>query len=89
MTLHRRDLSRLLLLSGAASLPAVRVRAGSETPIAGGILNRAYCPDTSAFIAVNTSSGTGQAIGPKVNEGRLWHDYELNPEPPLATEAGH
>ena len=85
MTLHRRDLNRLLLAGGAAAaLPGV-ARAAGETPVAGGTLNWAYYPDPSAIIAINTSSGTGQAIGPKVNEGLLWYDYDLNPQPLLAT----
>jgi peptide/nickel transport system substrate-binding protein len=83
MTLQRRDLNRLLLLS-AAALPSV-VRAASRTPLSGGTLNWAYFPDPNAIIAINTSSGTAQAIGPKINEGLLWYDYDLNPKPLLAT----
>jgi hypothetical protein len=85
MKLYRRNLNRLLLLSGAAAmLPAV-VRASPDAPMAGGTLNWAYYPDPNAIIGINTSSGTGQAIGPKINERLLWYDYDLNPRPLLAT----
>jgi len=85
MTIQRRDLNRLLLLSGAASMMPAVAQAAPGTPVSGGTLNWAYYPDPSAIIAINTSSGTGQAIGPKINEGLLWYDYDLNPKPLLAT----
>jgi peptide/nickel transport system substrate-binding protein len=83
MTLHRRDLNRLLLLSAVAWPSAAGAAPG--TPVSGGTLNWAYFPDPNAIIAINTSSGTAQAIGPKINEGLLWYDYDLNPKPLLAT----
>jgi peptide/nickel transport system substrate-binding protein len=85
MTIQRRDLNRLLLLSGAAAMMPAVAQAAPGTPVSGGTLNWAYYPDPSAIIAINTSSGTGQAIGPKINEGLLWYDYDLNPKPLLAT----
>src|ERR1700712_5328807 len=85
MTIQRRDLNRLLLLTGAASIIPAFGQAAPATPVVGGTLNWAYYPDPNAIIAINTSSGTGQAIGPKINEGLLWYDYDLNPKPLLAT----
>ena len=85
MPILRRELNRLLLLGGAAiGIPDI-ARAASDQPVFGGTLNWAYYPDPSAIIAINTSSGTGQAIGPKINEGLLSYDYALNPRPLLAT----
>ncbi len=90
MSINRRQFNQFLL-AGAAGLafgaagPQV-AGAASETPVRGGTLNWAYYPDPSALIAINTSSGTGQAIGPKINEGLFDFDYDLNPIPLLATE---
>lgn len=87
MTVNRREFHQLLLLASASvGLSSTFARAGEKTPVAGGALNWLYYPDPSALIAINTSSGTGQAIGPKVNEGLLTFDYDLNPKPLLATE---
>ncbi|MFT4183582.1 MAG: ABC transporter substrate-binding protein, partial [Rhizobium sp.] len=89
MTINRRQFNQLLLLSGTslafAGFPEIGKAAG-ETPVRGGTLNWAYYPDPTQLIAINTSSGTGQAIGPKVNEGLFDFDYNLNPIPLLATE---
>ncbi|WP_113423322.1 ABC transporter substrate-binding protein [Rhizobium sp. SYY.PMSO] len=87
MSIDRRHFNQLLLLGGAGvtfgSIPSWA--AAAETPVNGGTLNWAYYPDPTALIAINTSSGTGQAIGPKINEGLLDFDYDLNPTPLLAT----
>jgi peptide/nickel transport system substrate-binding protein len=88
MSIKRRQFNQLLL-SGAslafAGVPGLTEAAG-EVPVRGGTLNWAYYPDPTSLIAINTSSGTGQAIGPKINEGLLDFDYDLNPIPLLATE---
>lgn len=89
MSINRRQFNQLLLLSSAslafAGVPDIGEAAG-EPPVRGGTLNWAYYPDPTSLIAINTSSGTGQAIGPKINEGLLDFDYDLNPIPLLATE---
>ena len=87
MSINRRHFNQLLLLGGAGlALGGDPSRASAaETPVSGGTLNWAYYPDPTALIAINTSSGTGQAIGPKVNEGLFDFDYDLNPTPLLAT----
>ncbi|MFT4117717.1 ABC transporter substrate-binding protein [Bradyrhizobium sp.] len=83
MRLDRRTFGRGMVASGAvALLPPVR---GAGKPVSGGTLNWVYYPDPSAIIAINTSSGTGQTIGSKINEGLLAYDYDLNPRPVLAT----
>lgn len=87
MSINRRHFNQLLLLGGAGlawgGIPSGA--SAAETPVSGGTLNWAYYPDPTALIAINTSSGTGQAIGPKINEGLLDFDYDLNPKPLLAT----
>ncbi|KAA1177010.1 ABC transporter substrate-binding protein [Rhizobium tropici] len=87
MSINRRHFNQLLLLGGAGlafgGIPSGA--SAAETPVSGGTLTWAYYPDPTALIAINTSSGTGQAIGPKINEGLLDFDYNLNPAPLLAT----
>lgn len=73
------------LLASAATMLAIPGHAASDRPVSGGTLNWVYYPDPSAIIAINTSSGTGQTIGTKINEGLLAYDYDLNPKPVLAT----
>ncbi len=90
MSINRRQFNQLLLAGSAGlalgGVPTFAAAAATETPVRGGTLNWAYYPDPSALIAINTSSGTGQAIGPKINEGLFDFDYNLNPIPLLATE---
>lgn len=80
MMMNRRQFQLGLVAAGLA-LPG----AAPAKPVTGGTLNWVYYPDPSAIIAINTSSGTGQAIGTKINEGLLAYDYDLNPKPVLAT----
>ncbi|MEW6644880.1 MAG: ABC transporter substrate-binding protein [Pseudomonadota bacterium] len=80
---RRRFQSSLLLATAGLAFPGVGHAQGA-TPVSGGTLNWVYFPDPSAIIAINTSSGTGQTIGSKINEGLLSYDYDLNPRPVLA-----
>ncbi|MBS7703769.1 ABC transporter substrate-binding protein [Chelatococcus asaccharovorans] len=86
MSLSRRQFHQMLLATSAASvlLPEV-ARPASDQPVFGGTLNWVFFPEPSAIIAINTSSGTGQTIGTKINEGLFTYDYDLNPKPVLAT----
>jgi len=58
-----------MLSAAAVVVFAGSSRALDEQPVSGGTLNWVYYPDPSAIIAINTSSGTGQTIGSKINEG--------------------
>ncbi|WP_425960969.1 ABC transporter substrate-binding protein [Rhizobium nepotum] len=90
MTIGRRQFNKLLLLATAGTaLPGSVFAANSKTsrPVTGGTLKLLYRVDPgNALFAINTSSGTGQAIGPKIVEGLLTFDFELNSQPLLATE---
>lgn len=87
MTLNRRLFNQMLLLATASVAIPTSVFAQDATPVSGGTLNWVYRVDPgTALFAINTSSGTGQAIGPKIVEGLLTFDYDLNPLPLLATE---
>lgn len=87
MSLNRRAFNQLLLLASASVAIPANVFAQDATPVSGGTLTWLYTVDPgTALFAINTSSGTGQAIGPKIVEGLLTFDYDLNPLPLLATE---
>jgi peptide/nickel transport system substrate-binding protein len=85
MRLTRRHFQTSMLSAAAGVMFARGSRALEEKPVSGGTLNWVYFPDPSAIIAINTSSGTGQTIGSKINEGLLSYDYDLTPRPVLAT----
>lgn len=87
MSFSRRAFNQMLLLATASvAIPSIAF-AQEATPVSGGTLNWLYTVDPgTALFAINTSSGTGQAIGPKIVEGLLTFDYDLNPQPLLATE---
>ncbi len=91
MSISRRQFNQLVLLATAAgTLPSASFAAtttGTARPVSGGTLKLLYRVDqANALFAINTSSGTGQAIGPKIVEGLLTFDFDLNPEALLATE---
>ncbi|BCM83851.1 hypothetical protein mvi_23120 [Methylobacterium indicum] len=92
MSLTRRHATRLLLSAAAgAALPAIPsgsplLAAPAETPVRGGTLNWVFFPEPQAIIAINTTSGTGQTIGSKINEGLLRYATDMTPLPNLATE---
>ena len=87
MSLNRRAFNQMLLLATASVAIPSTVFAQEAAPISGGTLNWLYTVDPgTALFAINTSSGTGQAIGPKIVEGLLTFDYDLTPQPLLATE---
>ncbi|MCX8999674.1 ABC transporter substrate-binding protein [Rhizobiaceae bacterium BDR2-2] len=87
MRFNRRQFNTLLLLATAGSiLPFARSAAAAAEPVRGGTLKLLYRVDPgNALFAINTSSGTGQAIGPKIVEGLLTFDFDLTPKPLLAT----
>lgn|GEM_PF-2873487 len=88
MTIGRRQFNKMLLLATAGTaLPGSLFAASGDAsrPVSGGTLKLLYRVDPgNALFAINTSSGTGQAIGPKIVEGLLTFDFDLNPQPLLS-----
>jgi peptide/nickel transport system substrate-binding protein len=82
--LTRRYFQAAVLLVAAGTAFSHGSWAEELRPVSGGTLNWVYFPDPSAIIAINTSSGTGQTIGTKINEGLLSYAYDLTPRPVLA-----
>jgi len=79
-----------LLLSGPVCAqvidPTTATEAKSPSPSKGGTLNWIVTPEPSSFLPLTTTAGSSAELGPKVVEGLLAYDYELNPRPLLATE---
>jgi peptide/nickel transport system substrate-binding protein len=59
--------------------------AATAAPASGGTLTWLVTPEPSSIIPLTTTAGGNAEIGPKVVEGLLTYDKDLNPEPLLAT----
>lgn len=69
-----------------ASLTALALpRLARATPRTGGVLRFVVDPEPSTLVCVDNSFGAAQKIGPKINEGLLKYDFDLTPQPQLAT----
>lgn len=90
MLFDRRRFNQLLLMAVSGSMLPAGLSLAAEaagTPRPGGTLTLLYPVDPGSLLfAINTSSGTGQAIGPKIVEGLFTFDYDLKPIPQLATD---
>jgi len=71
------------LLGSGIGFPGVAQSA--DTPARGGRLSFLLHPEPAALLNLTTTAGSEQKISPKVTEGLLWYDFELNPKPQLAT----
>lgn len=83
-------LSRRGLKFGLAVVAGVLFSAGamSQTaskPRSGGNLNWIVSPEPALIVPLTTSAGGSCEIGPKIVEGLLTFDFDLNPKPQLAT----
>ncbi|MER8525037.1 ABC transporter substrate-binding protein [Mesorhizobium sp. M0814] len=86
MTINRRLFNQFLLLAGASTALPAGAFAQEAKPVAGGTLNFVYYPEPNQIVSINTSAGGPATIGPKIFDGLLAYDYDLNPRPQLATE---
>ena len=59
--------------------------AAAQTPVHGGTLTWVVRQEPAAFVPLATTAGSSTDLGPKVVEGLLTYDRELNPLPLLAT----
>jgi peptide/nickel transport system substrate-binding protein len=85
-------LANALLVSSLTSMTALTGVAGLTSPLtaaaapaSGGTLIWLVTPEPSSIIPLTTTAGGNAEIGPKVVEGLLTYDKDLNPEPLLAT----
>src|SRR5690606_41550007 len=71
-----------LMVAGTARAAS----AAAAQPAHGGTLNWIVTPEPASFIPLTTTAGTNAELGPKVVEGLLTYDNDLNPLPLLATD---
>lgn len=77
-----------LCMAGVVGSAPVFAQAAAETATQarhGGSLNWIVTPEPASFIPLTTTAGTNAELGPKVVEGLLTYDSDLNPLPLLAT----
>ena len=84
MTFNRRRFNKLLLLSGANIAFPIAASA-HDSPVAGGTLNFVLETEPGALVAVTTTDNVTK-VSAKITEGLLTYDFDLNPQPQLATE---
>jgi peptide/nickel transport system substrate-binding protein len=86
MTINRRQFNQLLLLSTAGTLlPSIGAFAAADKPQSGGTLNFIVEPEPPTILALAHTAGGTQKVSPKITEGLLAYDFDLNPKPQLAT----
>ncbi|GGD89298.1 ABC transporter substrate-binding protein [Caballeronia grimmiae] len=78
---RRRFLGWLL----AVALIGAETVAVAAAPVSGGTLTWIVTPEPSSIVPLTTTAGGNAEIGPKVVEGLLTYDKDLNPKPLLAT----
>lgn len=74
------------LISAAPVLAQASAGGAKSEARHGGSLNWIVTPEPASFIPLTTTAGTNAELGPKVVEGLLTYDSDLNPLPLLATE---
>lgn len=74
------SLAAVLLMGMTVGFPTVE--AGQPDKVLTWIVD----PEPSSIVPIDTSAGGNGRIGPKVVEGLLTYDFDLNPKPLLATE---
>lgn len=86
---------RSLLLSMAVAFfagglttvqPIAAFAAQEEAPVRGGTLKFSVFPEPTSLVSFATSGGGERFVSGKVHEGLLTYDFDLAPQPQLATE---
>ncbi|AQH02737.1 ABC transporter substrate-binding protein [Burkholderia sp. KK1] len=74
-----------LLTTGLVGMHAANAGATGTAPVQGGTLTWLVTPEPASIVPLTTTAGGNAEIGPKVVEGLLTFDQDLNPKPLLAT----
>jgi peptide/nickel transport system substrate-binding protein len=88
MRFSRRDLlaaSAVGVIAGAYPFGRTAAQGQPETPQRGGTLSFVIHPEPTTLSSFNTTEGPAIQASTKVHEGLLTYDFELNPQPQLAT----
>ncbi len=89
--LTRRRLWQLAGLAGFGAATTVLATAAPNAPAVarrGGTLTMLLDPEPPTLLSVGNTAGPTKALSPKVTEGLLAYDFDLNPLPQLATAWG-
>ncbi|OZI38629.1 ABC transporter substrate-binding protein [Bordetella genomosp. 10] len=84
MKLDRRTFL-LTHLSGALLAASPLVRAQASSPVRGGTLTLLLPSEPTALVTIGNVATSILSVSAKVTEGLLKYDYDLNPQPQLAT----
>lgn len=76
---------RLLSALAVVALAGLVGGAAEAAPKSGGTLTWIVTPEPASVIPLTTTAGGNAEIGPKIVEGLLSYDNDLNPKPQLAT----
>ncbi|MDQ2188029.1 ABC transporter substrate-binding protein [Alcaligenaceae bacterium A4P071] len=75
-----------ILVIASNSVPLAHAAApAASTAKSGGTLNWLVTPEPASIAPLLTTAGPNADIGPKIVEGLLTYDFDLNPKPQLAT----
>lgn len=83
--LFARHCLRLLASGAVLALSIATGYAQTATPHRGGTLNFVVVPEAATLVSIDNTFGFPQKIGTKVIEGLLRYDFDLRPQPELAT----
>lgn len=75
----------LRTLAFAAGLALATAAGADDTPVRGGTLNFLVDPEPPVLLAIAHTAGPTTKVTAKTNEGLLAYDFDLNPQPQLAT----
>ena len=84
-SLSRRGLIGAAALAGTLPLAAARPGLTAETPRRGGTLTALIDPEPPVLTTIAHTAGASVYVSAKVTEGLLDYDFDLNPQPQLAT----
>ncbi|MFD2249252.1 peptide/nickel transport system substrate-binding protein [Pseudochelatococcus lubricantis] len=84
----RRELlqsSLSVTLLASLGVPSVVFADDAAAPVHGGTLTFLVYPEPTSLVSIATTSGAEQRVSSKVHEGLLKYDFDLTPQPQLAT----
>ena len=82
---HPAPLNRRALAQGTLGLLLSSAALGQETPRRGGTLTMIVQPEPPMLTGAFSTVGTIQAVSPKMFDGLVEYDFDMRPQPQLAT----
>lgn len=85
MQFDRRDATKLFSAAVLAGVPGFGSQVFASGEVSGGTLNMLVWPAPNQLTSAITTAGSEAIISPKIFDGLLDYDFEMNPRPQLAT----